>query len=285
MMMIRKWVLLGSLLLVGLLAACAGSGASQPLAAAQDPGSQATATQAPAATATQPPAAGGIKGTVKDAATGKALAGALIYAKSQDGAIRVDAMSGADGSYQIDLPKGSYRLTANQAGYQTSSSATPIDTSGADYTIVPINLIPSGESKATATTAPKAAGSANCAGVEYKGFCWYYGDAGLSCEAVCSAHGGYSEGTQTFAGSGGSPEKCAGLLAKLEINVVQGDENIGDPFAQVVWSRSTGGSGCYTLPRVFYEGTWPQTYWDTDPTTAQAVIDKPDFHRVCACQK
>jgi hypothetical protein len=281
--MLHKWILFLTLALASLLAAC--TGASQPQAAAQEPGAQAPAATQPAAatlpalTATPEPVVGGIKGAVHDAGTGKALAGSFIIIKSVDGAVRKDTLSDVEGNYQIDLPKGSYNLTASLAGYQTNTSPTPIDTSGTAYTTVPINLTPSGESKAT--LAP-AAGSAKCTGAEYKGFCWYLGDTGLSCEAVCSTRGGYSEGTQSFAGSGGSLDNCANVIVALgDGKLAAAVFNTPDSY---VWETSSGGAGCYTLPNPSSPGVL-QAYWDKDSTTAQAVVDKPGFQRLCACQK
>ena len=76
------------------LVACAGSGANLPQRTTQQP----TAILQ-TSTATSPPAAGGIKGTVQEAQTGKAIATAYIVFQSEDGAVRLDTFSDANGDY------------------------------------------------------------------------------------------------------------------------------------------------------------------------------------------
>ncbi len=250
------------------LVACAGSGANLPQRTTQQP----TAILQ-TSTTTSPPAAGGIKGTVQEAQTGKAIATAYIVFQSEDGAVRLDTFSDANGDYQIELPKGRYRVTAIQEGYLNSNSVSLIETSGVDYTTNPITLTPKGEP--TVTAAPTI--SATCAGIEYNGFCWYFGDANLSCEAVCSTHGGYTEGTKSFTGSGGTPVNCVDILVRVGISI--NFLNDGSPY---ILNTTKGGAGCFTLP---YEPGILQAYWDKDPTISQAVVDKPDFQRLCSCQK
>nr|MDJ0767129.1 hypothetical protein [Myxococcota bacterium] len=51
-----------------------------------------------------------------------------------------------------------------------------------------------------------------CGGLEMGGFCWYFGEDGQSCDAVCADHGGYHEATRTYAGSDGTNAQCNDLL-------------------------------------------------------------------------
>ena len=201
--------------MAAILVACAGSSTDSTSPAVQAPTAQAPATQEKA---TQPaaaalPSTSGIKGTVQETQTGKKIASAYLVFKSEDGAIRKDTFADADGNYQIELPKGRYQVTASQPGYVTKTSDNPIENSGAGYITAPITLDPKSEPAAAAN----ATVNANCAGTEFKGFCWYMGDEKLSCEAVCSTHGGYSEGTLSVAGSGGSDTNCSDALAKVGV--------------------------------------------------------------------
>ena len=257
------------LIVIGSLVACAGTGANLPQGATQQP----TAILQ-TSTTTSPPAAGGIKGTVQEAQTGKAIATAYIVFQSEDGAVRLDTFSDANGDYQIELPKGRYRVTTVQDGYLNSNSVSLIETSGVDYTSYAITLNPKGEP--TATTAPTI--SAICAGTEYEGFCWYSGDADLSCEAVCSTHGGYTEGTKSLTGSGGTPANCGDILLRVGISI-----DFSLDMSPIILNTTKGGAGCFTVPK--QNNVEMQAYWDKDPTTAQAVVDIPGFKRLCSCQK
>jgi hypothetical protein len=50
------------------------------------------------------------------------------------------------------------------------------------------------------------------------GFCWFLGDADLSCDAVCAAAGKvYDPATETFAGSGGTSANCGAVLQALGV--------------------------------------------------------------------
>lgn len=115
------------------------------------------------------------------------------------------------------------------------------------------------------TEQPQAA----CGGTEAGGFCWYFGDANLSCSAVCSAHGGYDDATRTYAGSDGSPGNCKSVISAL--NVAQDD----------FFETTQGGLGCFAIQNTSgnYFG-----YWDEQPTTADATSVTPGRQRICACQ-
>ncbi|WP_093786637.1 carboxypeptidase regulatory-like domain-containing protein [Actinacidiphila guanduensis] len=71
---------------------------------------------------------GVITGTVTDHATGSPIAGATVKAGTHS------ATSAADGTYKLDIPPGTYDLTASAYGY-SSSTATGVDlTDGATVT-------------------------------------------------------------------------------------------------------------------------------------------------------
>ncbi len=97
------------------------------------------------------------------------------------------------------------------------------------------------------------------------GYCWYYGDAGESCEDVCDSHGGYNEATNTVAGAGaGSYDNCSAILDTLAPATTWGSTH---PDASNV--------GCIV------DNRWDQRYYVTSPTTAAASC--PTCLRACAC--
>lgn len=62
------------------------------------------------------------------------------------------------------------------------------------------------------------AGPATCAGARVGGHCWYLGaNETWSCTRVCAGHGGYGEGTRTYAGSGGTNANCDDVLDALGV--------------------------------------------------------------------
>jgi hypothetical protein len=109
-----------------------------------------------------------------------------------------------------------------------------------------------------------------CAGTEVGGSCWYFGEDSLSCESVCSSHGGYSEATRIYAGSDGTASNCQNVLASMNIPL--------DNF----YETQQGGIGCFTIQTASgnYFG-----YWDTAPTTASATYVTPGRQRLCACKQ
>ena len=109
-----------------------------------------------------------------------------------------------------------------------------------------------------------------CAGVKVGEFCWYFGKENLSCDEVCSSHGGYDEATRSYAGSDGSQANCKSVLTALKVTL--------DNF----FETSQGGIGCFAIQTTSgnYFG-----YWDQQPTTGSATSVTPGRRRICACQK
>lgn len=109
-----------------------------------------------------------------------------------------------------------------------------------------------------------------CGGTVVDGFCWYFGDENLSCNTVCSSHGGYNYVTSTYAGSEGSANNCKNVLDAL--NIVQDD----------FFETTQGGLGCFAIQTTSgnYYG-----YWDEQPTSADATSVTPGRRRICACQQ
>ena len=60
----------------------------------------------------------GIKGTVKDAATGQGIPGASVVVEGRSSGTATDA----NGAYTLRLATGSYRIKISSVGYQTKSS-------------------------------------------------------------------------------------------------------------------------------------------------------------------
>ena len=67
-------------------------------------------------------AMGGFHGTVSDSDTGAKIAGAQIVFESEDGSLRRNVQSAANGDYQVDLPQGRYWVTASHGDYETYST-------------------------------------------------------------------------------------------------------------------------------------------------------------------
>lgn len=258
-----------------MVVACTGSSAT-PASTPMQP----TATILQTLTLTAPPVNIGFQGTVLDTQTGKKIAGVYINFKNSDGSVQKDTLSDTNGSFQIDLPKGSYTVNASLQGYQTYSSGNPIELSTSGYTATNISLIPNGA--ATETVPAQLSISGNCEGAQFGGLCWYFGDENLSCEAVCSAHGGYNEGTKDFTGSSGSSTNCINLFAEMGIVVVENSNQPENNFISVLESKY-GGLGCFGIFNQS-ENAY-QIYRDGDATTAQAILNKPGARRMCSCQK
>ncbi|HEX9113249.1 MAG TPA: carboxypeptidase regulatory-like domain-containing protein [Nitrospirota bacterium] len=65
-----------------------------------------------------------ISGTVKDIATGSAIAGATVYAGTQS------AITNSSGVYSLSVAAGSYTLSASASGYLTTSQLATVGSSG-----------------------------------------------------------------------------------------------------------------------------------------------------------
>lgn len=146
------------------------------------------------------------------------------------------ALSGTPGSPQ---PATSYQVTV----YTTTGSAST-----------------------TISIAVQAAASCGSGGAGAGGLCWYLGNEDLaSCTQVCASHGGYNEGTASFAGSGGTDAQCQQVLTALGV------------FTGTLQNTNTlngvSGLGCGLY------GQMP--YRVTSATTAGAMSTV--YRRACAC--
>ncbi|MBI5534295.1 MAG: hypothetical protein HY898_16340 [Deltaproteobacteria bacterium] len=115
--------------------------------------------------------------------------------------------------------------------------------------------------------APEAAPS--CKGVLVGGFCWYLGvSEAQHCGLVCGSHGGYNDGTRTFAGSSGTDANCQAVLDALNAP--------GGTVSTLVGSGS--GVGCFFMTMA------SDRYRVADePTTSNATYTLAQ--RACACNQ
>lgn len=67
---------------------------------------------------------GGFQGIVMERDSGSVIAGVRIIFDREDGALRREVQTGANGSYQIELPEARYRVTAVHPDYQTYSTGS-----------------------------------------------------------------------------------------------------------------------------------------------------------------
>ncbi len=112
--------------------------------------------------------------------------------------------------------------------------------------------------------------ASTCSGTEMGGFCWYFGEENVSCDAVCAPHGGYDNATRTYAGSSSSSDNCRSVIAILNVDL--------DDF----FETTQGGLGCFAIQNASGNYTG---YWDEQPTTADATYVTPGRRRICACQR
>jgi iron complex outermembrane recepter protein len=77
----------------------------------------------------------GIKGVVKDAATGQGIPGASVVVEGRSSGTATDA----NGAFTLRLTAGSYRIKVSSVGYQTKSSES-ITVSGTDFTTQDISI-------------------------------------------------------------------------------------------------------------------------------------------------
>jgi hypothetical protein len=213
--------------------------------------------------ANAPLSASGFQGIVMDRDAGTKIVGARIVFTSENGAVRKEVTSDANGSYRVDLPQGRYRVTASHADYEPYTTGNGFFVvTGTSYQVGNIIMV----RKAASGTQPSQ--QPGCQGVQVGGFCWYFGVDSASCQTVCASHGGYDEATRTYAGSAGSAANCRQVFQALGIP-------LGD-----FYETSQGGIGCFAIQNT--SGRYNQ-YWDKQPTTASATYGVPGRRRVCAC--
>jgi hypothetical protein len=159
------------------------------------------------------PVNGTITGTVTDASTGAAIAGAAVNA-----GIMTTTTDGA-GSYSISIAPGTYTVTASAGGHVTQSVAGDVVTSGAttvqNFALVPVIVIVNGMITGTVTDASTGAAIAGAAV-----------NAGIM-TATTDATGGYSisiaQGTYTVTAiaAGYVTQSIAGVLVASGAMTVQ----------------------------------------------------------------
>jgi len=210
---------------------------------------------------------GGYQGIVMDSASGAKISGVLIVFESEDGAIRREVRSDANGGYSIELPQARYWVTASHDNYHTYSTHPGFFVvPGPGFQTGNIDLEPKQVSSDQQVSPGQTGGCSLGAG----GYCWYFGADSASCDDVCASHGGYHEATRSYAGSDGSPSDCRGVLDSLGLAI--------DDF----FETAQGGIGCFAIQNTSgnYFG-----YWDQHPTTSSATYGTPGRHRICACQQ
>jgi hypothetical protein len=79
-----------------------------------------------------------------------------------------------------------------------------------------------------------------CDGVLLWEICWYFGEAGLSCDEVCAAHGGCADAAAEHVGTvdqGGSLDACVELFAALGVDgaVTEGTQTDGMGLGCHAW--------------------------------------------------
>lgn len=102
-----------------------------------------------------------------------------------------------------------------------------------------------------------------CAGVSVGGYCWYKGNAGANCTAVCATHGGYHEATRSFAGSDGTLANCELVVSAF---------GVASPSTM---TGTTAGTGCSVHSLDL------RVNRNTSPTTEGAA--EASLARICAC--
>jgi hypothetical protein len=105
-----------------------------------------------------------------------------------------------------------------------------------------------------------------CSGTSLGGHCWYLGEVEHDCASACTSHGGYAEGTRTYAGSDGTNAHCDEVLDALGV--------AGERTSTL--SASFVGAGCFYMNMVDVRYRVADT-----PTNATATYTLA--RRACAC--
>lgn len=113
--------------------------------------------------------------------------------------------------------------------------------------------------------APGGATESSCAGEVVGGYCWYRA-SGVSCDSICSTHGGYNEATRTYAGSDGTNANCVEVADAIGMGA--------GPVTDIDAGGTTDGWGCIEdAGRLRHEF----------PTNSTA--NHPSIERACACNE
>jgi hypothetical protein len=114
-----------------------------------------------------------------------------------------------------------------------------------------------------------------CAGVEAGGYCWFLGNAGESCAAICSNQGlSYDVATRDYAGSGGTNEQCQSVLDALN----NGGTDTGAGMPGNPSSCGMGYGCCYDA----VDTNWGPRIRCGTPETDESA-NYVNTRRVCAC--
>lgn len=120
----------------------------------------------------------------------------------------------------------------------------------------------------TPTPVPPTVPPGGCSGAQVAGYCWYLGNGGQSCDAVCAARGGTCnlDGTHGYAGGGGSAANCNAVLDALHLATIPATSMIegGDSAAGCVADHEL-------FRRVHFSGS-------TSCASSDAILG-----RTCAC--
>lgn len=109
-----------------------------------------------------------------------------------------------------------------------------------------------------------------CGGTYYGGYCWYYGAVSKSCTTTCSSHGGTTNGTINYVGSGGSLTNCINVATALGISYGSASDD----------NTTNNAQGCHS------PSSYPSTNIrrNTKLTTTQAAGEGViGVRRVCSC--
>lgn len=109
-----------------------------------------------------------------------------------------------------------------------------------------------------------------CDGTVFANFCWWLGNGGESCDAVCADNGGNDPlGTTDFAGSGGTNQNCGDVMTALNTDT-------GEPSNPTPVTNQTGALGCASD---FESVAFTIRYTDETSASATGV----SIRRACAC--
>jgi hypothetical protein len=105
-----------------------------------------------------------------------------------------------------------------------------------------------------------------CNGKQIGGFCWYLAGDNEDCNSACADHGGYSDGTRTYAGSAGTNSECQGLLSSFGFT------------GTVITNTCFDGYGC-----IVNVASGDQVRCSAPDTNATSHF--PGWRRACACNE
>jgi hypothetical protein len=123
-------------------------------------------------------------------------------------------------------------------------------------------------------------------GVEHARGCWYLGYTGESCDTVCVKHGGIDTHYVSYAGSGGTDQKCLALADAFEKKVPSAPTRLY--FSDRTFSAEEGGLGCGVMPRNLaseYDPKFGQMVARVIGSKTSSDAKRSGFARFCSCKK